>query len=127
MKERIFHLRKELLGLSRAKFGEPIGMTDSEIKNIEYGYTELKENKIALICAKYDVNENWLRAGEGTPLRQKTWQEEVAKYVGEVLSSQGAGEEMQQMILEFFAKIPQDMWDELGEKAKEVLDNNREK
>lgn len=127
MKERIFHLRKELLGLSRAKFGEPIGMTDSEIKNIEYGYTELKENKIALICAKYDVNENWLRTGEGTPLRQKTWQEEVAKYVGEVLTSQGAGAELQQMILEFFAKIPQDMWDELAEKAKAVLEDHSEK
>ena len=125
MKERIFHLRKELLGLSRAKFGEPIGMSDSEIKNIEYGYTELKENKIALICARYDVNEDWLRTGEGEPIRKKTWQEEVAKYVGELLTSRGAGAELQQMILEFFAKIPQDMWDELGEKAKEVLDNHK--
>ena len=125
MKERIFHLRKELLGLSRAKFGEPIGMSDSEIKNIEYGYTELKENKIALICARYDVNEDWLRTGEGEPIRKKTWQEEVAKYVGELLPSRGAGAELQQMILEFFAKIPQDMWDELGEKAKEVLDNHK--
>lgn len=127
MKERIFHLRKELLGLSRAKFGEPIGMSDSEIKNIEYGYTELKENKIALICARYDVNEDWLRTGEGEPIRKKTWQEEVAKYVGELLTSRGAGAELQQMILEFFAKIPQDMWDELGEKAKEVLDDHRGK
>ena len=59
--------------------------------------------------------------------RERSWQEEVAKYVGEVRSSQGAGAELQKMILEFFAKIPQDMWDELGEKAKEVLDNHREK
>lgn len=127
MKDRIYHLRKEILGLSRAKFGEPIGMTDSELKNIEYGYTELKENKIALICARYDVNENWLRTGEGEPIRQKTWQEEIAKYVGEVLTSQGAGAELQQMILEFFSKIPQDMWEELGEKAREVLEDHSEK
>ena len=51
--------------MSRAKFGEPIGMTDSEIKNVETGATQLKENKIPLICNAYNVNEQWLRTGQG--------------------------------------------------------------
>ena len=50
MKNRILQLRKTVLNLSRAKFGEAIGMSDSEIKNIENGVTQLKENKIPLIC-----------------------------------------------------------------------------
>lgn len=65
MKDRLFHLRKEVLHLSREKFGAPIGMTDSELKNIEYGKTQLKEIKIPLICSTYNVNETWLRTGEG--------------------------------------------------------------
>lgn len=78
MKDRIFHLRKELLGKSRAKFGEPIGMTDSEIKNIENGITQLKDNKISLICRTYNVNENWLRFGDGDVFPPQSFGEEIA-------------------------------------------------
>ena len=65
MKDRIFYLRKTMLKLSRAKFGKPIGMTDSEIKNIENGLTQLKEKTIPLICREYNVREEWLRTGQG--------------------------------------------------------------
>ena len=66
MKDRLFYLRKTVLNLSRAKFGIPIGMSDGEIKNIETGLTQLKENKIPLICNAYNVNEEWLRTGKGS-------------------------------------------------------------
>ena len=124
--QRIRELRREL-GISQVVFAARIGMTRGAITNIELNKLEPKELLIPLICKEFGCNEIWIRTGEGTMFRERSWQEEVAKYVGEVLSSQGAGEEMKQMIIEFFAKIPQDMWDELGEKAKEVLDNHREK
>lgn len=81
MKDRLFHLRKEVLHLSREKFGAPIGMTDSEIKNIENGKTQLKENKIPLICSTYNVNETWLRTGEGEIFRPKSRGEEIGQIV----------------------------------------------
>lgn len=124
--QRIRELRREL-GISQVVFAARIGMTRGAITNIELNKLKPKELLIPLICKEFGCDEIWIRTGEGTMFGERSWQEEVAKYVGEVLSSQGAGEEMQQMILEFFAKIPQDMWNELGEKAKEVLDNNREK
>lgn len=72
MKNRILYLRKEILGLSRVKFGAPIGMSDSEIKNVETGLTQLKETKIPLICGAYNVNEKWLRTGDGDVFLPKT-------------------------------------------------------
>ena len=81
MKERLFHLRKAVLNLSRAKFGEPIGMSDSEIKNIETGLTQLKDSKISLICKEYNVNETWLRTGTGDMFNPKTRGEEIGAIV----------------------------------------------
>ena len=124
--QRIRELRREL-GISQDAFAARIGMTRGAITNIELNKLEPKELLIPLICKEFGCDEIWIRTGEGTMFRERSWQEEVAKYVGEVRSSQGAGAELQKMIIEFFAKIPQDMWDELGEKAKEVLDNHREK
>lgn len=81
MKERILYLRKKVLNLSRVKFGEPIGMSDSEIKNIETGLTQLKENKIPLICSTYHVSETWLRNGEGEIFIPKTRGQEISEIV----------------------------------------------
>ena len=124
--QRIRELRREL-GISQDAFAARIGMTRGAITNIELNKLEPKELLIPLICKEFGCDEIWIRTGEGTMFRERSWKEEVAKYFGEVLSSQGAGAEMQKMILELFTKIPQDMWNEIGEKAKEVLDNHREK
>lgn len=81
MKERLLHLRKDILNKSRVKFGEPIGMTDSEIKNIENGITDLKENKIPLICREYNVREEWLRTGQGDIFQPVGRGEEIGQIV----------------------------------------------
>lgn len=64
MNERLRILRKEL-NLSQAKFGEPIGLSRDEIKNLEYEKTKLKEISIPLICKNYNVSFDWLVTGQG--------------------------------------------------------------
>lgn len=64
MNERVKQLRKEL-GLSGAKFGEKIGLTRMAISNIENDKYNLTEQSIKSICREFNVNENWLRNGEG--------------------------------------------------------------
>lgn len=56
-------------------------MTDSEIKNVETGATQLKENKIPLICNAYNVNEQWLRTGQGDMFLPKTRAQEIGEIV----------------------------------------------
>lgn len=77
MNERLFFLRKEILGLSRAKFGKPIGMTDSEIKNVEKCLTTLREDKIDLICSYYGVNKTWFVNGDGDMFIPKSKVDEI--------------------------------------------------
>ena len=62
MEERFIELFKES-GLSQENFGIPMGMSRSEVKNILYGITTVKEPKIPLICKAYNVREEWFRTG----------------------------------------------------------------
>lgn len=109
MKDRLYQLRKETLNLSRAKFGEAIGMSDSEIKNVEYGNTQLKENKIALICSVYGVNEIWLRTGVGEMFKAVTRNEEISKFFYDVLKQED--ESFQKRFIAALASCTPEMWD----------------
>lgn len=73
---------RELLkdsGLSQEKFGEPLGMTRSEVKNIVYDITTVKEAKIPLICTRYNVSERWMRDGIGDKYLPRSIGEEMGE------------------------------------------------
>lgn len=71
MNERIKELRKAL-GLSGEKFGEPLGIKRAAVSNIENGRSNLAEQSIIAISSIYNVNENWLRTGEGEMFNETT-------------------------------------------------------
>lgn len=64
MNERIKELRKAL-GLTLEKFGERVGLKKSSLSQIENGVNGVTDQLFKSICREYNVNENWLRTGEG--------------------------------------------------------------
>lgn len=62
--EKVFAIRKAL-GLSRAKFGEQLGVSESVIINIESRGVELKPLMSDLICRVYNVNPIYMKIGKG--------------------------------------------------------------
>lgn len=56
---------REALGLSQREFGEKIGVSRDVISNIEYGRVQTKELLLKHICELYEVNEQWMRTGQG--------------------------------------------------------------
>lgn len=64
MKERFKSLRKSL-GLTQAKFAESIGMSQNFIAQIEIGTKEPSDRTISDICRIHNINEEWLRTGQG--------------------------------------------------------------
>lgn len=51
--------------LAQAAFGEALGLSQNYIWMIETGKREPSERTIRDICRVYNVNEHWLRTGEG--------------------------------------------------------------
>ena len=61
---RIKELRTAL-GITQAKFAERIAVFASFISEIEGGVREINERAIRLTIAEFNVNEEWLRTGQG--------------------------------------------------------------
>lgn len=85
LNERVKQLRKAL-DLTMEKFGEKIGVKKSAISLIESGKNSLTEQMVKSICREFDVNEEWLRNGEGSMFVERTRDEEIAKFIGTIQS-----------------------------------------
>ena len=64
MNERLREVRK-YTGLSQREFCAKIGMTQSTYASLETGAREFRGAYVILICKSYQVNEEWLRTGNG--------------------------------------------------------------
>ena len=63
--ERIKVLRKDILKLTQQDFSEALNMSRSNMGNIEIGRIAVTDRVISDICEKFNVNEEWLRFGNG--------------------------------------------------------------
>ncbi len=64
MKERIKELRKKM-NLTQQKFADRLGLKRQTIAAYEIGNIEPSDSTLLLICREFNVNESWLRNGEG--------------------------------------------------------------
>ena len=84
MYSRIKELRKEL-SLTQAEFGRRIGVKANTITNYETGLRNPSDAIVFAICREFDVNEVWLRTGEGEMFVEKTWEQEVVDFFSATL------------------------------------------
>lgn len=62
--DRVRLVRKDK-GLTQQSFGDKIGMKGNSISDIEKGKNSVTEVVIRGICREFNVDEDWLRTGEG--------------------------------------------------------------
>lgn len=62
--ERIKKIRKEL-DLTQAAFASRIGSVQNSVTGYENGRRNPSQPVISLICSEFNVNEEWLKTGEG--------------------------------------------------------------
>ena len=85
MNQRIRAVRMKL-GLTQADFGERLRVTGAAISRMESGVRLPSDQVIMNICEKFDVNERWLRTGEGEMFLAKPREQELADFFSSVLS-----------------------------------------
>lgn len=76
----------EELGITKTAFAEKIKVTQPYISKLISGNGIPSERLIEDICEKFNINESWLRTGEGEMFEELTEQEKILKYTGLLLS-----------------------------------------
>lgn len=120
MNERIKDLRKSL-GLTQLEFGEQVGVKANTIGNYEIGLRTPSEAVIRAICREFNVNEDWLRTGEGEMFNPQD--EKLAAFVGSLVADDS--EPFKHRMVELLADLTPEEW-KLLEKMAERLTKKEE-
>ena len=56
---------RTVLGLSQVKFSSIIPLSSSYIAGVETNHIPVSDRLVKLVCSTFNVNESWLRYGEG--------------------------------------------------------------
>lgn len=116
MKERIKELRKTL-GFTQQKFSEKIGVKRNTVAQYETGRNIPIDSVINLICREFNVNEEWLRTGEGEMFKPRSRNEELFEFVTNAI---GEPTGIQAKLLSIMARLTDEQWKVLNDIANEM-------
>ena len=109
--ERIKAVREET-GMSQSRFGAKMHLAQTTIAGYENAKTTPSEAVIASICRVYNVNELWLRYGDGEMHQPLTIEEELTDVLADLLK--GSEESKKRLILAL-AKLPEEWYEQFEE------------
>lgn len=117
MKDRIKRLRKELR-LTQQEFADILGVSRNNIAGYESGKNSLSDAAISLICTKCNVNESWLRTGEGNIFPPIDRQTEIARLTKQLLNEDE--DSFKNRLISVLANLSEDQWSLLAEIAEKL-------
>lgn len=107
MKERLVTLRKSL-GFSQQEFADKLNIKRGTIANYECGRNEPIDAVINLICREFNVNEKWLRSGEGEMLISLDRETELAKLTVNLFTE--SSDSFKNRFISLLARMSDDEW-----------------
>lgn len=116
MKDRIKKIRKEL-DLTQQGFAEKIGTTANVLTNYETGRRNPSASVINNICKTFDVNETWLRTGEGEMLVQRTRNQVITDFLGDLIIEDAT---FKKRLIEALAELDERDWESLEKLATKL-------
>ena len=123
MKDRIKALR-ERLGKSQDEFGKDLGLTRNYISLIENGQRNLSDQSIKVLCSLYDVNEKWLRTGNGEMFIPKTKNEQINEMLIDVLKCEDS--DFKKRLITALSKLADTGWNALEKFIDSIANQSQE-
>lgn len=104
--------------LSRRAFAEKFGVSESVIVNIEFDRLKKPDQKEALyrlICQEFDINENWLRTGEGEMEVELSKEEYITDFVSRILKTKE--DSFKKRYINMLSRLDEKGWEALEQVA----------
>lgn len=114
MKDRIKEIRTSV-NKSQTEFAKTISVSRSAICKMESGENYPSEQTISLICKEFNVNEEWLRTGEGEMFNELDMENELMAWAGRVLSEKD--DSFKKRFVKMLMSLDEDEWEFLAKKS----------
>nr|DAZ11982.1 MAG TPA: helix-turn-helix domain protein [Caudoviricetes sp.] len=114
MKERLKEIRKSNPnGKTQETFANYLEISKENISSYESGRRNPSDAFIKLVCEKCNVNEDWLRTGNGEMFMPETKDEQISKMLADVMKSEDGN--FKKKLISALAQLDKDGWDKLEE------------
>lgn len=117
--DRIKEVRK-IKGLTQQRFADELGLKRNTVGGYEIGTVTPSDRTIADISQKFDINESWLRTGEGEMMRPVSRDEEISSFMGDVM--RGESDDFRRRLVAVLAKLDASEWELLEKMALKLAD-----
>ena len=110
--------------MTQEEFSRKIGIKRNTLANYEIGRNEPIDAVIFSICREFNVNEAWLRTGDGEMFITMSRDEELAKWAGKLVSSGVEGEFMKKFV-HILSKLDSRDWETLEKVVVSMAEENK--
>lgn len=109
-------------GMTLEEFGRRVGVQKSAISKVERGENSVSDQIRVAILREFDVDEHWLRTGEGEMFIQKSRGDEIAAFMGDILRGEP---DFRQRFISVMARMTPDEWALLERKISELSEETK--
>lgn len=115
--ERVKELRKQV-NLTQQAFADRLNLKRNTVGSYEVNVVEPSDRTISDICREFNVNETWLRTGEGEMFNQITQSEKLAAFLADITSNEE--DSFKRQFVEVLADLEPEDWKFLERMARKL-------
>lgn len=115
--ERVKELRKQV-NLTQQAFADRLNLKRNTVGIYEVNVVEPSDRTISDICREFNVNETWLRTGEGEMFNQITRSEKITSFLTEITEDEG--DDFKRRFVEMLAELEPEDWKLLERMAEKL-------
>lgn len=110
--------------MTQEEFSSSVKISRSNLGSIEIGRVALTDRVISDICEKFNINESWLRTGEGGDSNifvKVTPYEKAYNRFGYIMENASSSKKVVlSMLLELLYEVPDDKWNMIMDQFREL-------
>lgn len=115
--ERVKELRKQI-NLTQQAFADRLNLKRNTVGSYEVNVVEPSDRTISDICREFNVNETWLRTGEGEMFNQITQSEKLAAFLADITANEE--DSFKRQFVEVLADLEPEDWKLLERMAEKL-------
>lgn len=120
--ERITHV-VDVLKMSKSDFARKINVTPAYISKLGKMPSSIPSDRtITDICREFNVNETWLRTGEGEMFVQRSRDEELSAFFGDLMAGQP---NFKRRLMTVLSRLDESEWELLEKMVDRLMEEEK--
>ena len=109
----------DTLGIKKTAFAERLNVSQAFVSQMCSGASNPSDRTISDICREFNVNEVWLRTGEGAMFLERSRDEELSAFFGDLLAGQP---DFKRRLITVLSRLDESEWELLEQMADKLVE-----